>query len=76
MVTCKVRLELFGGIIICLRPLLVYHQSIMVPVKVDIDALFEVSLLNAFINTHFSVAIENLIHCVMILKVKGNDDTR
>ena len=48
----------------------------MVPVKVDIDALIEVSQLNTFINTHFSVATENLIHCVVILKVKGNDDTR
>ena len=54
----------------------VYSQSILVPVKVDIDALIEVSQLNTFINPHFSVATENLIDWSMILRIKGNDDTR
>ena len=47
-----------------------------VPVRVDIYPLIEVSQLNTFINPRFSVATENLIHWLMILKIKGNDDTK
>ena len=59
-----------------LAPRFVYNQSILVPVKVYIDALIEVSQLNTFINPHFSVATENLIDWSMILRIKRNDDTR
>ena len=68
--------EQFRVIGIYLTPPFVYHQSILVPVKVDIDALIEVSQPNTFINPHFSVSRENLIHWLMILKMQGNNDTR
>ena len=42
----------------------------MVPVKVDINALIEVSQLNICINPHSSVATENLSYWFMILKMK------
>ena len=45
----------------------------MVPVKVDIDALIEVSQLNTSINPHSSVATENLSYWFMILKMKGSN---
>ena len=76
MVTCKVRVGLFGVIGIYLRPPFLYHQSILVPVNVDIDGLIEVSQLNTFISPHFSVSRENLVHFLMILKMTRNDDTR
>ena len=67
--------ELFDVIGIYLRPPFVYRQSIMVPVKVDIDALIEVSHLNILISPYFSVSRDNLIHLLMILKMEGNDNT-
>ena len=76
MATCKMKVELFCVIIIYLRSLFVYHQSIMVPVKVDINALIELRNINTFINPHFSVSREDLIHWLMILKIEENDDTR
>ena len=76
MVACKMRGELFDVIGIYLRPPFVYRQSIMVPVKVDIDALIEVSHLNILVSPYFSVSRDNLIHLLMILKMEGNDNTR
>ena len=76
MATCKMKVELFCVIIIYLRSLFVYHQSIMVPVKVDIDPLIELRNINTFISPHFSVSREDLIHWLMILKIEENDDTR
>ena len=64
--------EHFRVIAIYLTPPFVYHQSILVTVKVDIDALIDLY----FINPHFSGSRENLIHWLMILKMQGNDDTR
>ena len=76
MVACKMRVELFDVIGIYLRPPFVYHQSIMVSVKVDIDALIEVSNLNILVSPYFSVSRDNLVHLLMILKMEGNDNTR
>ena len=70
------KVELFCVIIVYLRSLFVYHQSITVPVKLNIDALIELRDINTFISPHFSVSREDLIHWLMILKIEENDDTR
>ena len=44
------RVELSAFIGIYLRRSFVYHPSIMVPIKVNIDALIEVSQLNTFVS--------------------------
>ena len=54
MVARNMRVELSGVFHIYLRPPFVYHQSIMVPVKVNIDILVEGSQLNTFIRPFFS----------------------
>ena len=76
MATYKMKVELFCVIIVYLRSLFVYHQSITVPVKLNIDALIELRDINTFISPHFSVSREDLIHWLMILKIEGNDETR
>ena len=57
--------ERFCVIGIYLRFPFVYHQSILVTVKVDIDALIKGSQSNTFINPDFLVSRENLIHWLM-----------
>ena len=50
--------ELSGVIGIYLRRSFVYYQSIMVLVKVNVDALIQVSQINTFISPDFSVSRE------------------
>ena len=74
MLAGKIRVGLFGVIAVYLEPPFAYHQSLLAPVNVDKNALVEVSQINTFINPHFSVSRENLVHFLMVLKMKGNDD--
>ena len=74
MLEGKIRVGLFGVIAVYLEPPFAYHQLLLVPVNVDKNALVKVSQLNTFINPHFSVSRENLVHFLMVLKMKGNDD--
>ena len=74
MVAGKIRVGLFSVIGVYVEPCFAYHQSLLVPVDVDINALVKVSQLNTFISPHFSVSRENLVHFFMVLKMKGNDD--
>ena len=58
MVACKMEVELSRVIGIYLRSSFVYYQSIMSSVKVNIDALIQVSQINTFISPLFSVLRE------------------